>query len=124
MLFVSADSFVQQLNATAQEEENIDNFDFEIAVISQARIERLRAHPALKESSLVAHEWAQALIPEEDFTKAYPSAWEASAKHRHMPIRAKQVHIVYLEDNVRAHFSAIKALTQLPIWMPTLLWHW
>lgn len=116
VLFVSADCFVQQLNSTAEEQTNTDNFDFSIIVNSEEQVNQLRANPALKDSALVAHGWAQAAIPEEAFTDRYKTVWEAMATSYHYdaPISSKQIHIEYLEDSVLRDFLVEQGIDPAP----------
>lgn len=102
VLFVSAGSFVQQLNATAGDQVNTDNFDFSVNVDSTEQIEELRSHPAVKDTALVSGDWAQTVIPEEDFTEEYRATWKTMAERYHYEgtINTKQLRIQYLEDRV------------------------
>lgn len=116
VLFVSADSFVQQLNDTAEEQANTDNFDFAIVVESEEQLEQLRAHPALKDSALVSHGWAQAVIPEDAFTDSYRTVWESMDNYYNydVPINSKRVHIEYLEDQVLRDFLVKQGISPEP----------
>lgn len=113
VLFVVAGSFVQRLNTTAQEEANLDNFDFEIVVESEAQVDQLRTHPALKDSALVFHSPSvQAMIPEEDFADGYKTVWETAAQKYHYKesISSKRIRIEYLEDRVLRDFLTKQGL--------------
>lgn len=117
VLFVVAGSFVQQLSATAEEQANIDNFDFEIRVDSAKQVEQLRAHPALKDSALVSHEGTvQAVIPEENFTDGYKAVWETMAQEYHYDgsISSKRIQIEYLEDAVLRDFLTAQDIDPAP----------
>lgn len=116
VLFVSASCFVQQLNLTAEEQANTDNFDFDISVKSQEQIDKLRSHPALKDSSLVFHDEAQAVIPEEAFTDGYRKAWQSMTEFYHYdtPISSKRVRIEYLEDDILRTFLTNQGIDPVP----------
>ncbi len=120
VLFVAAGSFVQRLNGTAEEQANTDNFDFEIIVDSVEQVEQLRAHPALKDSALVAHGYGSAAILETDFDEDYRTLWEAKAQENlnmeniSENISSKYVRIEYLEDSVLQNFLMEQGIDPTP----------
>ncbi len=120
VLFVAAGSFIQQLNATVQENSNTNNFDFEIQVNSEEEISRLREHPAVKQSALVSTGFAKAVLPENAFTEGYRKAWEAAAKfyHTEESIGSKRVKIQYLEDSVLEDFLKSQGIRPTPYLNP------
>ena len=116
VLFVTAGSFVQQLNGTVEEQANTDNFDFEIIVNSMEQVEQLRAHPAVGDSALVSYGHSRAAIPEVDFDQDYTTAWEAMAQaYRNTnSISSKYVRINYLEDSVLQKFLIEQGIDPTP----------
>ncbi len=112
VLFVIAGTFVQQLTDTAQEQSNVENFDFRIQVDSQEQIDQLRSHPAVKDSAVVVSDWKAAFISEADFTENYKAAWELIRENYNIdvPIESKRVKLEYLEDSVLRSFLKAQGL--------------
>lgn len=102
VLFVSAGTFVQQLRTTANDQLSTDNYDFQIMFTSQEQLERIRSHPAIQDSALVASEMYTAIIPEKDMTEGYRKIWDMKVSEFPVgrDITYKYLQIRYLEDEV------------------------
>ena len=116
VLFVCAGSFVQQLNAVAADQANTDNFDFDVLIQSQEELDKLRSHPAVRDSAIVVQDYANAVIPEDAFTSGYREAWNQSREfyRNDMTIGSKRVSIRYLEDDVLREFLHTQKLDPEP----------
>ncbi len=103
VLFVAAGTFVQQLNATAMDETNLQNYDFSIPVESEMRLRALRSRPEVKDSALTRQVWRQGCVEEAGLSQRYRQVWQAqNAQYgsADQELRLKDVHVVYLEDTV------------------------
>ena len=101
VLFVSASSFVQQLNTAAMQNSNVENFDFSIYIHSPEQIERIRSHPAVKRSVQIEHEVYHTFIPEDAYTDGYRNAWnEINSNDNRLNITDKSLDVYFLEDDV------------------------
>lgn len=101
LLFVSASSFVQQLNSAAIQNSNIENFDFMVSVNTPEEIEQIRSHPAVKQSVRLEEEFYQSVLPEDAFTEGYRKAWHEinQVNGNRWDIKEKNIEIHYLEDD-------------------------
>lgn len=102
VLFVSASSFVQQLNTAAVQNSNVENFDFSIYIVSPEQVEQIRSHPAVKQTVQIEHEVYYAFIPEDSYTDGYRNAWNEVNQYYDSSwnIVEKSVDVYYLEDEV------------------------
>ena len=108
VLFVCAGAFVQEIQSTVDENLSTDNFDFKIPFDRQEpekfaqTIDLIRSSPFLKESAVIAYDWASAIIPAENTTESYQDAWKHATADRpwEMDRESKHVRLYYLEDSV------------------------
>ncbi len=101
VLFVSAGTFVQQIRAAASDQSSTDNFDFAIHFQSEEQLQQVRAHPALKDSAIIATDLARSLVPLENMTEEYRNSWNHVAQELPMAhdIQSKRIILQYLEDD-------------------------
>lgn len=116
VLFVASGSFIQQLNAVADEQANLFNFDFGIEITDKAQVDAVRAHPALKDSSLLVRDYATVVLPDALFCDRYRTLWNerAQAYHYEEPIGTKQIELTYLEDAVLKRFLTAQGIDPAP----------
>ena len=85
---------------------NTDNFDFKIPLEDPEKaadlVSKIRSSPLLKESAVVATDWADAIIPTENTTSEYQDAWNRAAADRpwETDSESKHIRLYYLEDSV------------------------
>ncbi len=116
VLFVTAGSFVQQLNAVADEQTNLFNSDFSIEITDKAQIDAIRSQTALKDSSLLVQDYASSIVPDAMFDDRYRTLWEARAQGYgyQEPIGVKQIELTYLEDAVLERFLRAQGIDPAP----------
>ncbi len=106
VLFVSAGTFVQEIQDTVDDQLTTDNFDFIIPMDRSEpekfseQVEAIRVNSLLKESAIVAYDRANAIVPAENTTAEYQDAWNRAAADRPWVIdsESKHIRLYYLED--------------------------
>ena len=102
VLFVSAGSFVHQLNEAVLKEVPVTNYDFEIMLNENEDAEAIRSNPVVTDSVMVHEENRFAMIPKKDFDGEYQKRWQEVTDNlgTDRSIEEKTVWIAYLEDEV------------------------
>ena len=117
VLFVATGTFVQQLNATAVEETNLENYDLSVYVESEGQVSALRGRPEVKASALVRQVWRRGLVEESELSEAYRQAWQEQNERHGSADEAPNldnVDVVYLEDTVLESYLLAQGLDPAP----------